>query len=242
MWLPWTRNKASCTQSYQILQSQRAKQSAFSLRSTSRQKLSICEFTTWQKARSNIRRIPKLFSGFLHSTSPNKSSENDFLLPGVTVTKSSWYFFCNPLSAHFFLTFYKHDNSSEPIKCSEGWGSLYVCPPGDCMVRDFEMTQRSQPQLLCYTWSRRCWWDVCTFSFCILVYCPFQTFVVFKTYTDRWRVSKRLSVHEHHEFLGDVRDSLAVLQVGWGWLCLAEHCQEWMSSPSPDNASNISWP
>ena len=119
MWLPWTRNKASCTQSYQILQSQRAKHSAFSLRSTSRQKLSICNFTTCQKARSNIHRIPKLFSGFLHSTSPNKSSENDFLLPGVTVTMSTWYFFCNPLSAHFFLTFYKHDNSSEPINATK---------------------------------------------------------------------------------------------------------------------------
>ena len=116
MWLRVTRNNESCTQSYQILQSQRAKQSAFSLRSTSRQKLSICNFTTCQKARSNIRRIPKLFSGFLHSTSPSKTSENDFLLPVETDVVSSWYIFCNPLSAHFFLTFYKHDNSSEPIK------------------------------------------------------------------------------------------------------------------------------
>ena len=130
MWLPWTRNKASCTQSYQILQSQRAKHSAFSLRSTSRQKLSICNFTTFQKARSNIGLLAKLFSGFLHSTSPNKSSENDFLLPGVTVTNSTWYFFCNPLSAHFFLTFYKHDNSSEPIKQSHtGWPPFSPCEP-----------------------------------------------------------------------------------------------------------------
>ena len=102
MWLPWTRNKASCTQSYQILQSQRAKHSAFSLRSTSRQKLSICDFTTWQKARSNIGLLAKLFSGFLHSTSPSKSSENDFLLPVETDVVFTWYFFCNPLSAHFF--------------------------------------------------------------------------------------------------------------------------------------------
>ena len=117
MWLPWTRNKASCTQSYQILQSQRAKQSAFSLRSTSRQKLSICNFTTFQKARSNIGLLAKLFSGFLHSTSPNKSSENDFLLPVETDVVTTWYIFCNPLSAHFFLTFYLTFYSSEPIKC-----------------------------------------------------------------------------------------------------------------------------
>ena len=115
MWLPWTRNKASCTQSYQILQSQRAKHSAFSLRSTSRQKLSICEFTTWQKARSNLLRFATPFPDFSTVHHPRKSSENDFLLPVETDVESSWYIFCNPLSAHFFLTFYKHDNSSEPI-------------------------------------------------------------------------------------------------------------------------------
>ena len=106
--------------------------------------------------------------------------------------------------------------NSEPIKCSEGWGSLYVCPPGDRMVRDFEMTQRSQTQLSSLHMESKVLGRCVHVQVYILVYCPFQTFVVFKTYTDRWRMSKRLSLHEHHEFLGDVRDSLAVLQVGWG--------------------------
>ena len=116
MWLRVTRNNESCTQSYQILQSQRAKQSAFSLRSTNRQKLSICEFTTWQKARSNLLRFATPFPDFFTVHHPRKTSENDFLLPVETDVVSTWYIFCNPLSAHFFLTFYKHDNSSEPIK------------------------------------------------------------------------------------------------------------------------------